>query len=99
MDIEEYMYDEKAIKEAMQWKEKHGGEITVLKVGQVIWGIEKRMFVCRTHVTQGLKVIVTPHVQKLTKEASFQCSWCQARADFRLYHFVSFSKNELVKEK
>lgn len=86
--------DEWAIQEAVKWKEQTGGNVTVLKAGSIIWGIEKRMFVCKDHVTQGLKNISTPHVQKLTADYREQCLYCQQAASFRLFHFISFSKSE-----
>ncbi|MEW9669893.1 hypothetical protein [Ammoniphilus sp. 3BR4] len=84
--------DELIIKKALKWKERYGGDFTVLMVGGITWGIEKRMFVCKDHVTEGLKVIYTPHIKKITDKERGLCRFCEEKAQFKLFHFISLSK-------
>lgn len=86
--------DESTIRKALKWKERYGGDVTLLIVGGITWGIEKRMFVCKDHVTEGLKVIYTPHIKKITYKERGSCRFCEEKAQFKLFHFISLSKQD-----
>lgn len=90
--------DGSIIKKALKWKQRYGGDVTVLMVSSIIWGIEKRMFVCKDHVTEGLKVIYTPHIKKVPLKESCMCRFCEEMAHFKLFHFISLSRQHTGEE-
>ncbi|WP_071394425.1 hypothetical protein [Bacillus tuaregi] len=45
------------------------------------------ILVCRNHVTDGLKEISAPHIEKLTSEEQNYCEFCEDKAVYRLFYF------------
>lgn len=46
----------------------------------------RKVFVCRSHVKEGLQVTDTPHVEKLPPQTKNHCSFCHQKAHFKLFH-------------
>lgn len=56
----------------------------------------RRVFVCKQHVTQGLKVTDTPHVQKVSLETKYNCIFCHQKAQFKLFYDRSIKQKEAI---
>ncbi len=42
------------------------------------------MWVCKNHITYALKLLDTPHVEKVSMEIT--CSFCRKKADVKMYY-------------
>ena len=45
------------------------------------------IFVCREHVTNGLKEVEAPHIEKVAYHFDHCCKFCQKPAQYRLFYF------------
>ncbi|WP_338447991.1 hypothetical protein R4Z09_17275 [Niallia oryzisoli] len=57
------------------------------------------LLVCRNHVTDGLKEISAPHIEKVPPENNTNCAFCMDKAVYRLFYFrpLPVKEKELVK--
>lgn len=49
------------------------------------------VYVCNDHVNEGLKLINSPHVQKLSKKTKKNCYLCNETAEYFLFHYYSLN--------
>ncbi|MEW9668377.1 hypothetical protein ABLT31_05900 [Ammoniphilus sp. 3BR4] len=52
----------------------------------------RKVYVCRQHVIQGLRVTDTPHVAEVSTSTKNHCTFCNEKAHFKLFY------NRLVKQ-
>jgi len=50
--------------------------------------------VCRNHVTDGLKEVSAPHIEKVPPENNNCCAFCMDKATYRLFYFSPPPKGE-----
>jgi CxxH/CxxC protein (TIGR04129 family) len=48
------------------------------------------IYVCSTHVKDGLKMILVPHVRMITEQDSISscCQFCSSKAKYKLFNYV-----------
>jgi hypothetical protein len=56
-----------------------------------IRGWSRMIFVCREHVTNGLKEIEAPHIEQAAYDFNHCCKFCQKSAQYRLFSFEEAS--------